>query len=356
MGAGASIPIGLENLVEDTSPEAGGDLDFGAYDAQFDDGSYVMLGSSQDVTMEYDGTDFQATILSGNYVYDLPGAWAARTSMFVIQGRAGASANAPLLKLDAYGTGSGNAGVFQCLVNSVAIFSIDNEGDVVCGATVTSGGLRMDGGTSPNRIRLTDGLEIGAYSSTASIHKVAMGIGTFQAITVGDNVDQADVTIMREFDGNSLRSEAGTALRIERNMTNVTAENGNFLECGDTSSSIVLYIDKTGSLYGRHAPRTNAWSSGAYTPNADSHDLCNLLGLSAGVTINAPSGTPVDGQKLTFRIQDDGTSRALTWNATYVAIGVTLPAATTINKLTYVGCVYNSTDAAWDVVAVTTEA
>jgi hypothetical protein len=74
------------------------------------------------------------------------------------------------------------------------------------------------------------------------------------------------------------------------------------------------------------------------------------------LTINAPTGTPVDGNKLIFRILDNGTSQTLSWNATYTVIGVTLPTTTTINKMTYVGCIYNAANTRWDVIAVTTQA
>jgi hypothetical protein len=78
--------------------------------------------------------------------------------------------------------------------------------------------------------------------------------------------------------------------------------------------------------------------------------------LASGLTINAPTGTPVDGNKLIIRILDNGTTRTLTWNATYTVIGTTLPAATTPNKTTYVGCIYNAANTRWDVVALATQA
>jgi hypothetical protein len=78
--------------------------------------------------------------------------------------------------------------------------------------------------------------------------------------------------------------------------------------------------------------------------------------LASGLTINAPTGTPVDGNKLIFRILDNGTTRALTWNATYTVIGVTLPTTTVASKMTYVGCIYNAANTRWDVLAVATQA
>lgn len=92
------------------------------------------------------------------------------------------------------------------------------------------------------------------------------------------------------------------------------------------------------------------------TPTADSADLYTVTALAQAATIAAPSGTPTNGQKLIIRLLDNGTARALTWNAIYNVIGVTLPTTTVLSKYTYVGCIYNSANSKWDVVAVTTQA
>jgi hypothetical protein len=78
--------------------------------------------------------------------------------------------------------------------------------------------------------------------------------------------------------------------------------------------------------------------------------------LAATLTINAPIGTPVAGDKLIFRFLDNGTPQTLSWNGTFTAIGVTIPTTTTANKTTYVGAIYNATATRWDVIAVTTQA
>jgi len=92
------------------------------------------------------------------------------------------------------------------------------------------------------------------------------------------------------------------------------------------------------------------------TPDVSVGDIYCFTALASALTINAPIGTPTNGEKLIFRLLDNGTSRALTWNATYTVIGVTLPTATTISKTTYVGCIYNANNTRWDVIAVTTQA
>jgi len=104
-------------------------------------------------------------------------------------------------------------------------------------------------------------------------------------------------------------------------------------------------------------PRSIATTTASsLTPDVASYDQYAYTALATGLTINAPTGTPVDGQKLTFRFLDNGSAQTLTWNATYTAIGLTIPSTTTANKTTYVGCVYNAYNTRWDVVAVTTQA
>ena len=81
----------------------------------------------------------------------------------------------------------------------------------------------------------------------------------------------------------------------------------------------------------------------------------SVTALATGLTINAPTGTPIDGQKLTIRIKDNGTSQTLSFNPIFRAFGAALPVATTISKVSYIGSIYNASDSAWDVVSVTTQ-
>lgn len=115
-------------------------------------------------------------------------------------------------------------------------------------------------------------------------------------------------------------------------------------------------LDVGGAIRSSSATIANA---GTITPTAGTTNQYTVTALAQAATIAAPSGTPIDGQKLTIRLKDDGTARALTWTTSsgaYRAIGVTLPTTTVASKVTYVGCVYNSQDTFWDVVAVTTQA
>jgi hypothetical protein len=109
----------------------------------------------------------------------------------------------------------------------------------------------------------------------------------------------------------------------------------------------------------RITPRvTSIVSSATPTVNTDNTDFVTITALAVAVTSMTTnlSGTPTDGQMLRYRIKDDGTARAITWGASFVARGVTPPTTTTAGKVTNVGFNWNTATSTWDCVASSTEA
>ena len=99
--------------------------------------------------------------------------------------------------------------------------------------------------------------------------------------------------------------------------------------------------------------RTNTIASAAtVTPTADLSDVYEVTQLATAATIAAPSGTPQTNQKLLIKLRDNGTAQTLSWNAVYRVVETTLPTTTVANKTHYIGCIYNTTDSVWDVIAV----
>lgn len=96
-------------------------------------------------------------------------------------------------------------------------------------------------------------------------------------------------------------------------------------------------------------------TSSSLTIDSDSYDLFTVTALAEAMTINSPSGTPTNGQPLLIRIKDNGTARALTWNAVFRVVGTSLPTTTVISKYNYVGAVWNSSDSKWDVITALQE-
>lgn len=112
------------------------------------------------------------------------------------------------------------------------------------------------------------------------------------------------------------------------------------------------YLDGTGA-YSRPSVRTTSiTSSSTPTPNADTTDNYTVTALATAPTFGAPTGSPLDGQRLSIRIKDNATPRALAWNAAYRAgTDVGLPTTTVASKTMYVGFMYNSADSKWDCIA-----
>jgi hypothetical protein len=83
--------------------------------------------------------------------------------------------------------------------------------------------------------------------------------------------------------------------------------------------------------------------------------LVKVENQGVNFTIANPTGTFTDGQRVLFRIKDNGTSRIITFGNAYKPIGVVLPTTTVANKILYVECFYNASDLQFDVVRVQQE-
>ena len=160
----------------------------------------------------------------------------------------------------------------------------------------------------------------------------------------------------------TLKGAATTGITLINGEKALVAWNGtDFVKVANQSGAAIAgaftTLTASTSISGRYNPRTlSTTSTATLSPNISTYDQYNLTAQAATLTIAAPTGTPVDGNKLIFRILDNGTSQTLTWNATYTPIGVGLPATTTVSKMLYVGCIYNAANTRWDVVLVTTQA
>ena len=89
--------------------------------------------------------------------------------------------------------------------------------------------------------------------------------------------------------------------------------------------------------------------------NVDTTDVYELSAVANATTFTT-TGTPTDGQTLMIRIKDAGGAKGLTWDAIFVAIGVTAPTTTVAGKWHYVGCQYNSAATKWHIIAVGVQA
>jgi hypothetical protein len=207
------------------------------------------------------------------------------------------------------------------------------------GTSITSGVKKINFvGASVTATNSGDDVTVNVSAGTGTVTSVAATVPAFLSVSGSPVTTSGTLAI----------TLSGTALPVANGGTGATTLAG---------ASIATYSGTETLTNKRIDPRvTSAASASSLTPDISASDVYAYTALAAGLTINAPTGTPLDGDKLMFRLLDNGTSRALTWNATYTVIGVTLPTATTISKTTYVGCIYNANNTRWDVIAVTTQA
>jgi len=117
----------------------------------------------------------------------------------------------------------------------------------------------------------------------------------------------------------------------------------------------------SGQTTARIDPRVSIESNTAttLTPNISQYDMYVYEAMQNSLTINIPTGTPLNGDKLMFRFTDNSSSVGLNFVITGVGcfrqINVPIPTTTVAGKVTYVGCIYNSLSSTWDVIASGTQ-
>lgn len=90
-------------------------------------------------------------------------------------------------------------------------------------------------------------------------------------------------------------------------------------------------------------------SSSTVTPLV-SNDKVVISAQAAALTIANPSGTAADGQGFVIALKDNGTTRTITFDTNYRAMGAALLASTTAGKWHYIPVEYNAIDSKWDVM------
>ena len=114
-------------------------------------------------------------------------------------------------------------------------------------------------------------------------------------------------------------------------------------------------ISATGSVTGLITPRIVTIADAAsITMNADTTDMAIQTNTQAvgTLTINAPTGTLYQGQKIMLRLQSTNV-QTFSWNAVFVgSTDLSLPTTSSgTSKYDYVGFIYNSTATKWQIIA-----
>lgn len=201
-------------------------------------------------------------------------------------------------------------------------------------STVASGGTKVLTADSPRVQAFTTGTP----SSTNHTVKLPLSVYSLQPMYIYNAMAGGQLTVQDSAGTTMVVLTTGQRLDLMPQTLSPTVV-GNWFYVPVVSAIGTQTLSST-----RVNPRvTSTATATSITPSFATADVYKYTGLATAATIGAPANT-TDGHRLTFMLKDDGTSRALTWNAAYVAMsGVTLPTATTAGKWLIVEYRYNST-------------
>lgn len=128
---------------------------------------------------------------------------------------------------------------------------------------------------------------------------------------------------------------ANTGIEVQNTDTTITRSAGGVIA---VEGVVIPSISSTNTLTNKRVTRrlTTTNAPGATpTTNTDNVDVMNFTGLATAITSMTTnlSGTPVDGDLLEIRFTDDGTPRAITWGASFVATTFALPTTTVASTM-----------------------
>ena len=193
--------------------------------------------------------------------------------------------------------------------------------------------------------------QAGKYSSTKTAYKT-LGAGNS---VIYNNV-AGNISVLNDFASGNINFAAGSSSTAHLTI----ASTGNVL-IGSTTDDTINKLQVTGSgkftagiTYNVLKPTTTTVASTAtLTPDLSLGDTFTITAQAVALSVANPTGTPVNGQKMMIRIEDNGTLRAITWSGTQYRASTDLPLPTTTiaTKTMYIGFIWNSTDTKWDMIA-----
>lgn len=177
------------------------------------------------------------------------------------------------------------------------------------------------------------------YSIGAGFGTTTVGTGGY--LTASNATFALEIICIEANIGWAVVNLTGSLLQVEASSTYFSAVGF------DTTTTGGTLLGTTGTqtvTSKRIQPRTASSTSNAnLTPDLSSANVYYRTTQTTGLTINAPTGTPVIGETILIYVDSAG-AQTLTINATFIPFGAAFPATTTAGKTFMMSCQYNGTN------------
>jgi uncharacterized protein YjbI with pentapeptide repeats len=193
--------------------------------------------------------------------------------------------------------------------------------------------INADAATLTGTQTLTNKTISGSSNTLTNIGNASLTNSTISGTALGSNLPA--LTIGSGLSGTSYNGSSGVTVAIDSTVATLTGTQ--VLTNKEVVKRVVAVADGT-----------------SITPDADTSDIVTQANTqSAGtLTMNAPSGSAVNGQGLVIRMSSTAV-QTFAWNAIYQGSSdLPLPLTTSgAGKADYLGFIYNSTTTKWQVLA-----
>lgn len=245
--------------------------------------------------------------------------------------------------------GNGNT-TYYAIIDSLAgtwevgIGTYTSSGNTLSRDTVLSSsnsGSLVNFGSNTKDVIVTQPSERAVYvvgssvvaENNATVPNSLLANSTISGVALGSNLNA--LTIGTGLSGTSYNGSTGVTVAIDSSV--VTLSGTQTLTNKNIQARVVSIADGT-----------------SITINADTTDIATQANTQGAgtLTINAPTGTPFNGQKLILRLSSTSV-QTFSWDSVFQgSTDLTLPTASTgSSKFDYMGFIYNSTASKWQIVA-----
>lgn len=233
----------------------------------------------------------------------------------------------------------GSANTLSNIPNS----ALTNSSITINGSSASLGGSFTIASVTPNALSTGTGLTGGSFDGSAARTWSLAPVGTAGTYGATNQVSFITTDAYGRVTSVSANNISIVTSQISNIGTIATQNANNVAITGGAISSTQVLL--------RTILAANTTS---ITPNIDLYDVVEQANTQATgtLTINTPSGTPVDGQRLILRISSTNV-QTFNFNTIYVgSTDLSLPATTSgSSKYDYLGFMYNSTANKWQLLA-----